>query len=73
MGCSAVVPELTNGLGVGCSAVVPEFNTETTKSLSKESIVFEAEIKAIESALEWVLEKISKSDQNQKKFLICSD
>ncbi|XP_065571466.1 uncharacterized protein LOC136034254 [Artemia franciscana] len=63
----------TNGLGVGCSIVVPEFNTEITKPLSKESTVFEAEIKAIESALEWVIEKISESDQNQNKFLICSD
>ena len=62
-----------NGLGVGCSAVVPEFNTVITKSLSKESTVFEAEIKAIESALEWVLRKTSESDENQSKFLICSD
>ena len=61
------------GLGVGCSAVVPEFDTEITKPLSKESTVFEAEIKAIESALEWVFEKISESDQNRNEFLICSN
>ena len=59
-----------NGLGVSCSAVVPEFNTEITKPLNKELTVFEAEIKAIESALEWVFEKISESDQNKNKFLI---
>ncbi|XP_065570345.1 uncharacterized protein LOC136033529 [Artemia franciscana] len=58
---------------MGCSAVVSEFNTEITKPLSKESTVFVAEIKAIESALEWVFEKISESDQNKNKFLICSD
>ena len=39
-----------------------------TKSLSKKSTVFETEIKAIESVLEWVMKKLLKVTKPEIRF-----
>lgn len=60
------------GKGVGAAAVVPQKKLVASRSLGHYSTVFEAEIKAIEIALD-LIQKTTIKDKENRKFAICSD
>ena len=60
------------GKGVGAAAFVPQKNLVASRSLGQYSTVFEAEIEAIEIALD-LIQKATIKDKEERKFAICSD
>ena len=60
------------GKGVGADAFVPQKNLVVSRSLEQYSTVFEAEIEAIEIALD-LIQKAAIKDKEERKFAICSD